>query len=252
MSFEFKDKYSIVDLLKIVSILRAPGGCPWDAKQTHESIRKNFLEETSEVLEAIDNNDKELLKEELGDVLLQVVFHAQIESEDGGFGFSEVTDGICKKLILRHPHVFADIEVSDSSEVLENWDKIKMKSKNQKSIADAMGSVCKVLPAFMRSEKVLNKAKKVDFGENLIEECSKQMESTFEKLRISKNNNNLSLFKELLGQLLFSLSAVSVSLNIDAEACLHSACDEFINRFRKIEALESGSLCDKTKENKEC
>ncbi len=109
MDFETKDRYGIQDLLKIMEMLRAPGGCPWDREQTHESIRKNMIEETYEVVEAIDNQDSELLKEELGDVLLQVVFHSRIEQEAGRFDFDDVCDGICKKLIVRHPHVFGDV-----------------------------------------------------------------------------------------------------------------------------------------------
>ncbi len=249
MDFEFKDKYSISDLIQIVGLLRAPGGCPWDAKQTHESIRKNFLEETSEVLEAIDKKDRELLKEELGDVLLQVVFHSQIESEEGSFGFSEVADGICKKLILRHPHVFAGTKVSGSGEVLENWDKIKMKSKNQKSIADSMESVCRVLPALMRSEKVLEKSKKLDFGAEILQEYFSNIKSAFENLHSAIEGNKSDSSKERLGDLLFSLSAVSVLLDIDAEDCLHYACDEFINRFREIETLKMSSLYNKGKES---
>ena len=128
--FEFKEKYTIEDLLEIMKILRAPGGCPWDAEQTHESIKKDFIEETYEVIEAINKNDKVLLEEELGDALLQVVFHCEIERAEGSFDFSNVTDGICKKLIERHPHVFGEVKVSGTDEVLSNWDDIKRKSKN--------------------------------------------------------------------------------------------------------------------------
>ena len=131
VDFTRKDKYNIEDLLHIMELLRGPGGCPWDAEQTHESIRKDFIEETYEVIEAINKNDKELLKEELGDVLLQVAFHTQIEKEENGFEFSDVCDGICKKLIERHPLVFGDINVSSTDEVLTNWDNIKRKSKGQ-------------------------------------------------------------------------------------------------------------------------
>ena len=117
-NFEFKEKYSIDDLLKIMEILRAPGGCPWDAEQTHESIKKSFIEETYEVIEAINKKDKDLLLEELGDVLLQVVFHAQMEKEIGQFDFSDVTDGVCKKLVERHPHVFGEVKVSQRVRIL--------------------------------------------------------------------------------------------------------------------------------------
>ena len=134
VDFEFKSKYNVDDLLSIMRILREPGGCPWDMEQTHESIKKNFIEETYEVVEAIDKKDKELLCEELGDVLMQVVFHAEMERENGSFDFSEVADGVCKKLIERHPHVFGDTEVSSTDEVLSNWDAIKSKSKKRKTV----------------------------------------------------------------------------------------------------------------------
>ena len=128
VDFIQKDDYNIVDLLEIMALLRQPGGCPWDAKQTHESIKQNFIEETYEVIEAINKNDKDLLCEELGDIMMQVVFHAQIEKEQGSFDFDDVCDGICKKLIVRHPHVFGDVEAETVDKVLSNWDEIKNKT----------------------------------------------------------------------------------------------------------------------------
>ena len=130
VDFEFKDAYTVSDLLRIMEILRAPGGCPWDREQDHLSIRSNFIEETYEVVEAIDNGDSDALREELGDVLLQVVFHTQMEKEKGVFDFDGVADGICKKLIERHPHVFGNVKVDGAEEVLTNWDKIKRASKS--------------------------------------------------------------------------------------------------------------------------
>ena len=129
--FSFKDVYGIGDLLQIMQCLRSEGGCPWDREQTHESIKKNLIEETYEVIEAINQQDKALLCEELGDVLMQVVFHAQMEAEEGSFTFENVADGVCKKLIERHPHVFGEVEVTGSEEVLRNWDDIKKRSKGQ-------------------------------------------------------------------------------------------------------------------------
>ena len=129
VDFTFKKKYNIDDLLLIMKILRSDCGCPWDREQTHETIKKSLIEETYEVIEAINKDDRELLKEELGDVLLQVVFHAEMENEISSFDFNDVCDGVCKKLIERHPHVFADVEVSNSDEVLVNWEEIKSKSK---------------------------------------------------------------------------------------------------------------------------
>ncbi|MDL2234521.1 MazG family protein, partial [Ruminococcaceae bacterium OttesenSCG-928-L11] len=133
MEFVTKESYGIDDLLAIMAMLRAPDGCPWDRDQTHASIRRNFIEETYEAVEAIDTNDTALLKEELGDVLLQVVFHARMEEENGSFSFYDVCDGVCKKLIHRHPHIFADTVANSSEEVLNNWDAIKKEEKSQKT-----------------------------------------------------------------------------------------------------------------------
>ena len=134
VDFNKKEKYDIDDLLEIMRLLRAPGGCPWDAEQTHMSIKKDLIEETYEVIEAINKDDKELMTEELGDLLMQVVFHSQMEQEAGNFDFGDVTDGICKKLIERHPHVFGEVEVSSVGDVLNNWP-LKGSEKGERSHA---------------------------------------------------------------------------------------------------------------------
>lgn len=131
VDFNQKPFYNIYDLKEIISLLRSPGGCPWDKEQTHESIRMNFIEEVYEAIEAIDKKDSELLREELGDVLMQVVFHCQLSEEESDFNFDEVCDEVCKKLIIRHPHVFGNINVSDTGEVLNNWEAIKQQTKGQ-------------------------------------------------------------------------------------------------------------------------
>ena len=130
-NFDFKDKYSIDDLRQIIEILRSENGCPWDKVQTHESIRTDLIEETYEVCEGIDKNSPEMLREELGDLLLQIVFHAQIERENGTFDFDDVCNDICQKLVYRHPHVFGEVKVDGSEEVLKNWDALKRESKHQ-------------------------------------------------------------------------------------------------------------------------
>ena len=136
MEFQQKARYSIADLERIIALLRAPDGCPWDREQTHQSVRANLIEETYEAVEAIDTQNTELLKEELGDVLMQVLFHAQIEAERGVFAFADVVGGVAKKLIVRHPHVFGDTEARDADEVLRNWDEIKKQTKQQKTQTD--------------------------------------------------------------------------------------------------------------------
>ena len=161
VDFQYKDSYGVKDLEEIVRLLRAPGGCPWDAEQTHQSIRRNFL--AYEAVEAIDEGSPEHLKEELGDVLLQVVFHALMEQEAGRFDLDAVADGICKKLIFRHPHVFGEVSVSGTGEVLSNWEELKRKEKGQATNTDALEAVARSLPALWRAEKVQKKAKKAGF-----------------------------------------------------------------------------------------
>ena len=138
MDFKFKDRYDFDDLVEIVRCLRQPDGCPWDKVQTHKTIRQDFIEETYEVIEAIDNEDMELLREELGDVLLQVVFHAQIEREKSVFDINDVANDVCQKLIIRHPHVFGDVNADTTEKVLDNWDKIKMQTKSQSRLSESM------------------------------------------------------------------------------------------------------------------
>ena len=155
-----QNTFSFLDLVDIMKLLRAPGGCPWDREQTHASIRENMLEEAYEVAEAIDLNDPDLLCEELGDVLLQVVFHAEMSEEEQSFSMDSVIDGVCKKLIERHPHIFSDLHVNDSGEVLNNWDAIKQKSKNRKNVYEELDGICRALPALMRAEKIARKLRK--------------------------------------------------------------------------------------------
>ena len=158
VDFEQKDKYSVADLLRIMEILRAPDGCMWDRAQDHHSIRQNFIEETYEVCEAIDDEDTEHLKEELGDVLLQVVFHAQMEKEKGTFDIDDVADGICKKLILRLPQFVGDVTVGSTDEILSNWDDLKRKEKKQETDTSTLESVSKSLPSLIRAQKLQKKA----------------------------------------------------------------------------------------------
>jgi len=158
-----KDKYTFDDLVEIVSLLRAPGGCPWDREQTHQSIKKNLIEEGYELIEAIDGGNPEKIADESGDLLLQVVFHAIIGKDSGEYEINDVTDAICRKLIHRHPHVFGEVEVADSGEVLKNWDAIKRADREQSSIAEELRGVSKYLPALMRAEKIQKKAEKAGY-----------------------------------------------------------------------------------------
>lgn len=235
VDFKVKDSYGVDDLRKIVSILRAPGGCPWDGEQTHASIRRDFLEETYEAVEAIDQGSPEHLKEELGDVLLQVVFHADIEREAGRFTLDDVADGICKKLIYRHPHVFGDVSVADSNQVLQNWDALKRREKDQHTHTDAMEAVSRTLPALWRAEKVLKKAEKAGFKWPDISGAMDKLDQELGELKEAMVQNSNT--REELGDLLFAAVNVARFLKADPEAVLNTATDKFIARFALVEEL---------------
>ncbi|HJG86851.1 nucleoside triphosphate pyrophosphohydrolase [Pseudoflavonifractor capillosus] len=235
VDFQYKDSYDVNDLVEIVRILRSPGGCPWDAEQTHESIRRDFLEETYEVAEAIDEGSTEHLKEELGDVLLQVALHTRMEEEQGNFNLNDVADGVCKKLIYRHPHVFGDVSVSGTGEVLTNWDALKRKEKHQATHTDALNSVARSLPALWRAEKVQKKAKKAGFDwpdvSGALDKLSEEL--TEFKAAVAENSN----VEEELGDLLFSAVNAARFVKVDPETALQKATEKFIARFRRVEEL---------------
>ncbi len=244
VDFNLKSCYNMQDLIDIMRLLRAPGGCPWDAEQTHESIKKNLIEETYEVIEAINKSDNELLCEELGDLLMQIVFHAQMESEKGEFGFDEVVDGVCKKLIVRHPHVFGDVTVSSVDDVLTNWDDIKKKTKGQKTVTDSMFSVPRELPALMRATKLQKKAADVGFDWPDVSGALDKLEEEIAELRVAIANNDSDNISEELGDLLFSAVNVSRFIKVDAEESLTAASDKFLARFTEVEALASERSID--------
>ena len=235
--FEFKEKYSIEDLLRIMEILRSPGGCPWDAEQTHESIKTGLIEETYEVIEAINKKDKDLLLEELGDVLLQVVFHSQMEKEIGAFDFGDVSDGICKKLIERHPHVFGEVKVSGTEEVLSNWDDIKRKSKGQKTQGSSMLKVPKELPALMRAQKIQSKAKKAGFDWDDMSGAFDALESEIKELKIAVSGKDSDAIEDEFGDVLFSCVNIARFIGVDSEQSLSRANDKFMSRFLVVEKL---------------
>lgn len=234
VDFQYKDSYGVKDLEEIVRILRAPGGCPWDAEQTHQSIRRNFLEEAYEAVEAIDEGSPEHLEEELGDVLLQVVMHTRMEQEAGRFDLDGVADGICKKLIYRHPHVFGDVAVSGTGEVLSNWEALKRKEKGQATNTDALEAVARALPALWRAEKVQKKARKAGFDWPDVSGALDKLSEELEELKTAAaEGTNVA---EELGDLLFSAVNAARFLKVDPEDALNGATDKFIGRFRKVEA----------------
>ena len=235
--FKFKEKYGADDLVEIMRILRTPEGCPWDREQDHQSIKKNFIEETYEVIEAINKNDAALLCEELGDVMMQVVFHAQIESEKGSFDFDDVCDGVCKKLIIRHPHVFADGEAKTSDDVLVKWDEIKKKTKSQETQTSVMRSVPRELPALMRAEKVRKKAKGVDIDSADLSGAFDKIDEETQQLREAAGGEDKNEIAARLGDLLFSVVRVAGLVGADPEEALTDSTDRFIDRFEKAEKL---------------
>lgn len=243
-AFIEKAAYDVGDLLKIMELLRAENGCPWDREQDHASIRKNLLEESYEACEAIDNSDPELLREELGDVLLQVVFHSRIEQERGGFDFDSVCDGICKKLIVRHPHVFGEITVSGSGEVLANWDKIKARTKGQATATETLRGVTTALPALMRSEKVQHRAAKAGFDYPDLQWAMNDLVSEVEELKEAIAEKDQAHIDEELGDLLFAAVNVARFSHTDPENALTRSCEKFIGRFEKVEQLAVGRGLD--------
>lgn len=234
MDFQFKERYDINDLLRIMEILRSENGCPWDREQDHKSIRKDFLEEVYEVCEAIDLDDSELMKEELGDVLLQVVFHARIEEEKGNFAFADSVNDVCQKLIIRHPHVFGDVTVADSGEVLKNWNDIKQQTKGQETYTETLRSVCTALPALMRAQKIGKRAQRAGLDFPDAEAALESLESEIAEVRAAKTPENEA---EELGDMLFAaVNAVRLK-GYDAEELLTRATDKFTDRFEKTENL---------------
>ena len=236
VNFPEKPRYDCQDLREIVRILRHPGGCSWDMEQTHRSIRRNFLEEAYEVAEAIDEGSTEHLKEELGDVLLQVVFHSSIEEDAGRFDLDDVADGVCKKLIYRHPHVFGDVTVRSTGEILANWEELKKKEKGQATQADAVDAVARSLPALWRAEKMKRKAAKAGFDWRDVSGALDKLSEELDELKAAALEGDGDPAEEL-GDLFFAAVCVARFLDADPEDTLHAACDKFSARFRRLEAL---------------
>lgn len=235
--FKYKEKYDVYDLVEILRCLRAEGGCPWDREQTHESIKKNLIEETYETIEAINNNDSDMLREELGDVLMQVIFHTQIENEKGLFNIDDVADENCKKLIIRHPHVFGQVKAETVDDVLTNWDEIKRKTKGQKTVTDAIDAVPRELPALMRADKVQSKASKAGFDWIDVNGALDKLDEEINELRAAIDSGDIENIDEELGDVLFSAVNVSRFLKLDAEQSLTQSTDKFSARFGEVESL---------------
>ena len=244
VEFEFKDKYDINDLLSLITLLRAPGGCPWDREQTHTSIKKNFIEETYEVIEAIDKNSTSGLREELGDVLLQIALHCEMENEVGNFNFDDVCDELCKKLIVRHPHVFGDAVANNTKEALDSWDSVKSSIKGTKSASSKMDSIPLELPALMRAQKVQSKASKVGFDWDSQDGAFSKLNEEINELKNAISHNDKANIKEELGDVLFSCVNISRFIDVDSEEALKASTDKFIDRFKIVERLADENNID--------
>lgn len=244
--FVKKDRYGIRDLLEIMRLLRTPEGCPWDREQTHQSIKKNLIEETYELVEAINRDDPAMMREELGDVLMQVVFHSCMAEEAGRFDFDDVADEVCKKLIVRHPHVFGEVTVSGTADVLDNWDAIKRQTKGQKTYSQAMDSVPREFPALMRAQKIQGKAAKSGFEFENLRDALHKIQEEYAEVEERVGGGDPEGAAEELGDLIFSAVNVSRFLKADAEEVLTAATDKFVARYKKVEALahESGRPMD--------
>ncbi len=237
VDFEFKDSYNIDDLIEIVKLLRSPEGCPWDIKQTHDSIRIDFIEEVYEAVEAIDNSDAELLREELGDVLLQVVFHTQIEREKGRFNFADVCNDICKKMIIRHPHVFGELTVSNMGELLNNWESIKQQTKGQTTYTETLESVAVSLPALMRAQKVGKRAAKSGMDFSSADAAIENIHSELNELSAAADSESKEHLADEMGDILFSCVNAARKMGLNAEECLTAATEKFIRRFSAVEKI---------------
>ena len=230
LDFLCKESYDLRDFVALVSYLRSPNGCPWDQVQTHESIRRNFLEETYEACEAIDAGDLVHMREELGDVLMQVLFHTDIEREAGHFDIDDVADAACKKLVYRHPHVFRrdDPDTPD-------WDTMKQRERAQTTTAEAMDSVARSLPALWRCDKIQAKAAKTGFEWPDVHAALDKVDEETRELRAAVVSGDAEAIGDELGDLLFAAVKVACFAGIDPEQAAHAACEKFIRRFSAME-----------------
>lgn len=245
VDFDEKPVYGYEDLVRVLRILRAPGGCPWDREQTHASNRRNFLEEAYEAAEAFDCDDPDAICEELGDMLMQVLFNIHIEEDAGRFTTDDVTDRVVRKLIYRHPHVFGAAAAETSEEVLANWDKLKRAEKGQQTAADAMDAVARSLPALWRADKLQSKAAKAGFEFPDVSGALDKLDEEIRELREAVESGGD--VGEELGDVLFAAVEAGRLCGVDPEDALNGTCEKFIARFRRVEeaAAARGTAPDK-------
>lgn len=222
-----KETYDFEDLRTVMKVLRSENGCPWDREKDHHSIRSNLIEETYEVVEAIDTENAALLREELGDLLFQIMFHAELEDEKGSFAIDDVTDEICKKMISRHPHVFGNVEAKTTAQVLKNWDAIKTEEKQRLSLGDKLRAIPPMLPSLMRAAKVNKKAKLCEgisaqtLQQKLIEQAN----------ALSVEDRAPTQAADQMGALLLTVVQLCERMQVDAEEALQHTTDNLIEKI---------------------
>jgi MazG family protein len=226
----------IQQLRAIIAALRSPEGCPWDREQTHATLRASLIEEAYEVVEAINTGDDANLREELGDLLLQPIFHAQIAAEEGRFDFDDLTRSIVEKLIRRHPHVFGEDRCADSAEVLRKWDDLKRAEKGHIATS-ALDGISGGLPALLRAEKVQKKAARVGFDWSAIPPVAAKIREELAEVEAELAGGTSARIEEEIGDLLFAVVNLARKLQVDGETALQRATDKFGTRFRAVEAL---------------
>lgn len=241
---ELKDKkdYTFDDLIKIMKILMSPQGCPWDRVQTHQSIRINAIEEAYEVVDAIDKNDKTKIIEELGDMLLQAIFHCAIAERDGEFELKDVINTLCQKLVFRHTHVFSNQKAQDDKEALSNWNNAKAVEKSIKTVTQDINELPKYFPELLRAQKVQKKAASVGFDFENVDQMLNKVDEEIAELKAEIKSGNTQKAADELGDCLFALVNISRKIKADSELCLKKSTDKFINRFAQVEksVIESG------------
>ena len=226
---------SFARLVEIMATLRGPTGCPWDREQTPDTLKPYLIEETFEVLEALEAKDVSAFKEELGDLLLQIVFHAQLMAEAGAFTIDDVAQAIADKLVRRHPHVFADVKIKDAEEVGQNWAKIKAQEKAGKTDRSVLAGVPHGAPALIQTQRLGEKAARVGFDWTSAPEVFKKVEEEVLELSVTLSASDTERQEHELGDLLFALTSLARHLNLDAETALRKAGKRFSDRFRYIE-----------------
>jgi len=236
--------YTIDDLIEIVEKLRGENGCPWDRVQTHESIKKSMIEEAYESIDALDSGDDRAFANELGDVLLQVVFHSQIAKERGAFEFGDCVNEICDKLISRHTHVFGSDKAENEEESLKVWEQNKKKEKGLETYTDALKDVPHYLPALLRAEKVQKKAANAGFDWADVSGALEKLKEEADEVIGAAESKNQAQIEEEIGDLLFSVVNIARFLDVTAEVALANAINKFITRFEKVENVVTAAKKD--------